>query len=137
MHESARRVAVEHLQSVAADRIEAVAPDLQSLRTAPAQAGRNDLELVENAVAIGIFQPADRIAVADQQAPVAIEREVIAAASQFGAGRAVHMIAGREFKTIIEQNRAVGWRVGSLNTDASDDRKCQMSNEQCAMRNRC
>jgi hypothetical protein len=110
MNQLAGFVAIEQLQTIASHRVKAISPDEQPLRTTPAQSGGDDLELIVNAVRIGVFQAAYRRSITNQQSPVSIEREIVAAAGQFGVSGAVDVKAGWESKSRIEKDRGCASR---------------------------
>ena len=70
----ARTIPFKHLDPVAAHRVKLVVIDQQPLRPAPAQAGRDNLAGIENTVAVLVDEPPDRIAIADEQSSLAVER---------------------------------------------------------------
>ena len=85
-----------------------VAKDQQSLRTAPAESGRNDLVRIVHPIAIRIFQTPHVLAIADQQSPVAIEGQVVRAAGQPRFRSPVDVKPLRQVELVVQQNRRRG-----------------------------
>ena len=97
----------EQLQTITGNHVEMIAVDQQSLRTTPGDRGtvRNRLLGVKNTVAIGIGEPAHRLAVTNQQPAAAIEQKVIRASRQLRLGSAIDMKPGRQRELVIKQYR--------------------------------
>ena len=97
-----RAIPFKHLDPIAADRVQPVAVNQQSLRPAPAESGRDDLEGIEDAVAVLIDKPAHRVAVADQQPPLAIERQGVTTARELRSGRAIDVKTSGQLKSAVQ-----------------------------------
>jgi hypothetical protein len=70
----------ENLNTVAADGIERVIVNQQSLRPAPAETGCDDFKRIEHAIAVFVDESSHRIPIADQQPPFAVEGQRVTAA---------------------------------------------------------
>ena len=95
------------LQTITGNHVEMIAVDQQSLRTTPGDRGtvRNRLLGVKNTVAIGIGEPAHRLAVTNQQPAAAIEHKVIRTSRQLRLGSAIDVKPGRQRELVIKQYR--------------------------------
>src|SRR5437870_4305704 len=86
--EIARAIAFVELNAIAADGVEAIAVNEQTLWPAPAQVGRDDFKAVEHAVVVAIDEPSNCFAIAHQESSFTIKSKGVAAAGQVRAGRA-------------------------------------------------
>src|SRR5947208_10191248 len=89
--------------------------DEQPLRTAPAEAGGDDLKRIEDTVSVLVDESSHRIAVADQQSSFAVEGQRVTAAGEFRTGRLVNM-------KIRWQIEPVGQIQRTADRDPRDDR---------------
>jgi hypothetical protein len=105
---SAGTVTFEELDAVSAYRKKPIAVNEQALRSTPAQARGDDFEAVENAVVIAIDQSPDGIAIAHEQASVAVERHRVTAPCEFRTGGAVNVESQWQLEAFIQKC----WRCG-------------------------
>src|SRR5438552_3839923 len=85
MDEIARAIAIVKLHAIAADGVEAIAVNQQTLWPAPAQVGRDDFKSVEHAVVVAIDEPSNCFAIAHQESSFTIKGKGVAAAGQVRA----------------------------------------------------
>src|SRR5437879_2829916 len=77
---SAGTISFEEWDAISAYGEKPIAVDEQALRSTPAQTRGDDFEAVKNSVVVTIGQPPDSIAIADEQASLAVEGHRVTAA---------------------------------------------------------
>jgi len=110
---SARTITFEELDAVSADREKPISVNEQALRPTPAEPRCDDFKSVENAVVIAIGQPPNSIAIADEQASLAVKGHRVTAAREFRAGSAVNVESRGQLEAFVQKCWRTGFRCGA------------------------